>query len=55
MELAAARQLHEINDEDFLSATLKTKNNILNCFSGDHSICKESSLMPRGEEKRIVF
>ena len=55
MELATARQLHETNDEDFLSATSKAKDNILNCFSGDHSTCKESSLICAGRGKADSF
>ena len=55
MELATARQLHETNDEDFLSATSKAKDNILNCLSGDHSTCKESSLICTGRGKADSF
>ena len=55
MELATTRQLHETNDEDFLSATSKAKDNILNCFSGDHSTCKESSLICTGGGKADSF
>ena len=50
IELATTRQLHKTNAEEFF-ATLKAKDNKLNFFSGDHLICKESSLTCPGREK----
>ena len=55
MELAAVRQLHDNNDEEFLTATSKAKDNILNCFSGDHSICKGSSQVCPGGGGKLIF
>ena len=55
MELATARTIHEHNDTSFMAAVALTKNNIINCFSGDHSGCRKKSLVCKGRAKTVNF
>ncbi|KAI8507145.1 lens induction in camera-type eye [Branchiostoma belcheri] len=42
-ELSQARALHPTEEDKFLNAVTEAKNNILDCFSGNHSKCKRVS------------
>jgi len=42
-ELVVGRARHPIDDDKFVNAVTEAKNNILDCFSGNHSKCKRVS------------